>query len=97
MNKPIIPVGVFVNKPLYELIEIIKNLKLTYVQLHGSESSEYITNLKKKHGFDLQFLFSLCTTSAVGVILLIIPQCFFFFFFVIPFQMGVILVMTLYN
>jgi phosphoribosylanthranilate isomerase len=46
-NKPIIPVGVFVNKPLYELIEIIKNLKLTYVQLHGSESSEYITNLKK--------------------------------------------------
>lgn len=45
-NKPIIPVGVFVNKPLYELIEIVKNLKLTYVQLHGSESSEYITNLK---------------------------------------------------
>ena len=45
-NKPIIPVGVFVNKPLYELIEIVKNLKLTYVQLHGSESSEYIANLK---------------------------------------------------
>lgn len=45
-NKPIIPVGVFVNKPLYELIEIVKNLKLTYVQLHGSENSEYITNLK---------------------------------------------------
>ena len=40
-------VGVFVNKNIYELKEIIKNLKLKYVQLHGSEDDLYIKNIKK--------------------------------------------------
>ena len=40
-------VGVFVNKNINELEEIIKNLKLEFVQLHGSEERDYIQSLKK--------------------------------------------------
>ena len=40
-------VGVFVNKNIDELEEIIKNLKLKFVQLHGSEDEQYINTLKK--------------------------------------------------
>tara|TARA_B100000963_G_C22508500_1_gene617161 strand:- start:39 stop:668 length:630 start_codon:yes stop_codon:yes gene_type:complete len=40
-------VGVFVNKNINELAEIIKNLKLRFVQLHGSEDDTYIKNLKE--------------------------------------------------
>ena len=36
-NLNINGVGVFVNKNINELEEIIKNLKLKFVQLHGSE------------------------------------------------------------
>ena len=39
-------VGVFVNKNIYELEEIIKKLKLQYIQLHGSENEEYIKTIK---------------------------------------------------
>ena len=40
-------VGVFVNKKINELEEIIKNLNLRFIQLHGTEDEEYIKNLKK--------------------------------------------------
>ena len=40
-------VGVFVNKEIIELEEIIKYVNLKYVQLHGSEDELYIKNLKK--------------------------------------------------
>ena len=40
-------VGVFVDKNLNELEEIIKTLSLRFVQLHGSENNEYLKSLKK--------------------------------------------------
>ena len=40
-------VGVFVNKDIDELEEIIKNLKLKFIQLHGSEDEQYVKTLKK--------------------------------------------------
>ena len=40
-------VGVFVNKNIDELKDIIKNIKLRFVQLHGSEDESYIENIKK--------------------------------------------------
>ena len=46
-NLNINGVGVFVNKNINELEEIIKNVKLKFVQLHGSEDELYIKNLKK--------------------------------------------------
>ncbi len=41
-------VGVFVNKNIKEVEEIINNINLEIVQLHGSEDEIYIKNLKKK-------------------------------------------------
>jgi len=40
-------VGVFVNKEINELKEIIKYVNLKYVQLHGSEDELYIKKLKE--------------------------------------------------
>ena len=40
-------VGVFVNKNINETEDIIKKVRLKYVQLHGSEDEEYIKTLKK--------------------------------------------------
>ncbi len=40
-------VGVFVNKNIKEVEEIINNINLEIVQLHGSEDEIYIKNLKK--------------------------------------------------
>ena len=40
-------VGVFVNKNINELEKLIKNLKLRFIQLHGSENEQYIKTLKK--------------------------------------------------
>ena len=46
-NLNISGVGVFVDKNINELEAIIKNLKLRYVQLHGSEDELYIRDVKK--------------------------------------------------
>ena len=46
-NFKINGVGVFVNKNINEIEDIIKKIRLKYVQLHGSENDEYIKNLKK--------------------------------------------------
>ena len=40
-------VGIFVNKNINELEEIIKDIKLRFVQLHGAEDNTYIKDLKK--------------------------------------------------
>ena len=40
-------VGVFVNKNINDVEEIVKKIKLKFVQLHGSEDNLYIENLKK--------------------------------------------------
>ena len=40
-------VGVFVNKEIDKLKEIIEHTNLKYVQLHGSEDEEYIKTLKR--------------------------------------------------
>ena len=46
-NLNINGVGVFVNRNINEVEDIIKRVKLKYVQLHGSEDEEYIQTLKK--------------------------------------------------
>ena len=46
-NMNINGVGVFVNKNINEIVDIIKRVGLKYVQLHGSENEEYIKTLKK--------------------------------------------------
>ena len=46
-NLKINGVGVFVDRNIYEVEELIKNIELRFVQLHGSESELYIKTLKK--------------------------------------------------
>ena len=47
-NKNISSVGVFVNEGLENLCEIIKKLKISFLQLHGDENNDYIKFIKKK-------------------------------------------------
>ena len=54
-------VGVFVNKDINELEEIIKYVNLKYVQLHGSEDELYIKNLKK---FGVKIIKSISVSNA---------------------------------
>ena len=46
-NLNINGVGVFVNKNINEIEDIIKKVRLKYIQLHGSEDEEYIKTLKR--------------------------------------------------
>ncbi len=46
-NLNINGVGVFVNKNIDEILEVIKTIKLRFVQLHGSEDEAYIKTIKK--------------------------------------------------
>lgn len=41
-------VGVFVNAPLWDLINVVTEYKLEYVQLHGEEFPQYCAELQKK-------------------------------------------------
>ena len=56
-DKKIIPVGVFVDKPLSEIMKIIKKTCLKHIQLHGNEDNYYIDQLKKE--FDLKIIKSI--------------------------------------
>ncbi len=47
-------VGVFVNHPENEVIELANELQLSAVQLHGQESDDYIASLREKLGQDCQ-------------------------------------------
>ena len=46
-NLNINGVGVFVNKNIKEIEDIINKVRLKYVQLHGSEDEKYIKTLKR--------------------------------------------------
>ena len=44
----IIPVGVFVDETIENILSLVQNDVIDMVQLHGAESEEYIEELKKK-------------------------------------------------
>ena len=60
-NKNINPVGVFVNEEIKDISSIIKRLKLKYLQLHGNENDEYISNIKKN--FNVKIIKSISISS----------------------------------
>lgn len=45
LNKKLKTVGVFVNNPINEVLEIVAECKLDFVQLHGNESVDYVKQL----------------------------------------------------
>ena len=48
-KKNTIPVGVFVNHDLNDLLKLIKITNLKHLQLHGNENDDYISRLKEKN------------------------------------------------
>ena len=46
-NKKIKSVGVFVNEPVNQLNLLLTKLKVNYIQLHGKEDDEYISEVKR--------------------------------------------------
>ncbi|WP_407391269.1 phosphoribosylanthranilate isomerase [Methanobrevibacter sp.] len=48
LDSKIIPVGVFVDAPQDEILKLYENGIIDIAQLHGNESEEYISDLKKK-------------------------------------------------
>lgn len=46
-------VGVFVNEPQEEILRKVKLFKLSAIQLHGTESSEYVAELAQKTAVEL--------------------------------------------
>ena len=48
LDKDIIPVGVFVDEYIANVVEITKECHLKGVQLHGKEDNSYIKNLRKE-------------------------------------------------
>ncbi len=49
-------VGVFVNESLETIIEISEKADLNYIQLHGDENDEFISELKKKLNTDIELI-----------------------------------------
>ena len=52
-NKSISSVGVFVNEPIIQLQNLLKILKLDYIQLHGNEDKNYISEIKKNNSIKI--------------------------------------------
>ena len=50
LRESIIPVGVFVDESPERIVDMLKNHIIEVVQLHGSESEEYIHRLRKQAG-----------------------------------------------
>ena len=53
LNPAILPVGVFVNAPLEELLEIAQTVGLKVIQLHGEEPPELVEQLKQNSGCEI--------------------------------------------
>lgn len=68
-------VGVFVNENINHLMAVAEDLRLTYVQLHGDESPEYVSKVKSKSAVikafqvDEDFDFNICKNYAADLFL----------------------------
>ncbi len=49
LNKKIIPVGVFVNSPVKNIISLTESETIKIAQLHGNENNEYISALQSEN------------------------------------------------
>ena len=56
LDSDIVSVGVFVDAPQDEIIELFDNGVIDMAQLHGSENEEYITELKDKTNHELKII-----------------------------------------
>ena len=56
LDSDIIPVGVFVDAPCDEIIELFDSGVIDVAQLHGSESEDYIRSLKERTNYKIKII-----------------------------------------
>ena len=68
LNSDIIPVGVFVDSPQEEILKLFDEGIIEIAQLHGSESEQYILDLKKKTDGELKIINAIEMTQEVDLL-----------------------------
>ena len=75
-----IPVGVFVDEVIEELVKTVKKSGVKMVQLHGSESPEYCRLVKEKTALPVIKAFRVVDESAIDNILSYSDSCDYYLF-----------------
>lgn len=68
LDSKIIPVGVFVDSPSEEILELFNEGIIEVAQLHGSESERYMSDLKEKTGGELKIIKAIEMTDEVDLL-----------------------------
>lgn len=68
LNSDIISVGVFVDSPQEEILELFEEGIIEVAQLHGSESEQYILDLKKKTNGELKIINAIEMTQEIDLL-----------------------------
>ena len=68
LDSDIISVGVFVDSPQEEILELFEEGIIEVAQLHGSESEQYILDLKKKTNGELKIINAIEMTQEVDLL-----------------------------
>ncbi|WP_292602289.1 phosphoribosylanthranilate isomerase [Methanobrevibacter sp. UBA212] len=68
LDSDIIPVGVFVDSPQDEILKLFDEGIIEIAQLHGSESEQYILDLKKKTDGELKTINAIEMTQEVDLL-----------------------------
>ena len=68
LDSDIIPVGVFVDSPQDEILKLFDEGIIEIAQLHGSESEQFILDLKKKTNGELKIINAIEMTQEVDLL-----------------------------
>ena len=68
LDSDIIPVGVFVDSPQDEILKLFDEEIIEIAQLHGSESEQFILDLKKKTNGELKIINAIEMTQEVDLL-----------------------------
>ena len=68
LDSDIIPVGVFVDSPQVEILKLFDDGIIEIAQLHGSESEQYILDLKKKTNGELKIINAIEMTQEIDLL-----------------------------
>jgi phosphoribosylanthranilate isomerase len=68
LDSDIIPVGVFVDSPQEEILGLFDEGIIEIAQLHGSESEQYILDLKKKTNGELKIINAIEMTQEIDLL-----------------------------
>ena len=68
LDSDIIPVGVFVDSPQVEILKLFDDRIIEIAQLHGSESEQYILDLKKRTNGELKIINAIEMTQEIDLL-----------------------------